>query len=99
MTDRDLLEALRACFVPGSRSDIVAANLVRSATLTPDHDAPGAGIPGVPRRFVAHVTLTAPSADEAVASQLQAQVENRLAGIESISRAEITMVPPLFAIL
>ena len=39
MTDADLLPLLRDCYTPAGPS-IVAAGLVRSATLTPDLDAP-----------------------------------------------------------
>jgi hypothetical protein len=99
MTDADLLNALRDCYAPNSRRNIVAAALVRSATLTPDEDAPGHAIPGVPAKYIAHIELTAPSADEAATAQLRAQLENRLAGLEWISRAEIKVSPPLFPIL
>jgi hypothetical protein len=98
MTDADLLDALRDCFTP-ARRDIVSAGLVRSARLTPDPDAPGANIPGVPARNVAHVALYAPSTDEAVNAQLVAQVENRLLGLEPIYRVELTLLPALFPIL
>lgn len=99
MTDADLLRALRDCFDPRTKRNIVAANLVRSATLTLDEDAPGFGIPGVPTRYIAHITLVAPTNDDTLNAQLTAQVENRLAGLETISRSEVRLVPPLFPIL
>lgn len=98
-TEADLLEALRDCFVPALRRDVVTAGLVRSATLKLDTEAPGAGIPGVPLRYIARVTLTAPGGEDVVNAQTRAAVENRLLGLESISRAEITLRPPLFSIL
>jgi len=98
MTDAQLLHLLRDCYTP-TGANIVAAGLVRSATLTPDLDAPGASIPGLPPRFVAHVTLHSPSTDEAAAAQLSAQVENRLLGLPSISRVEVHLLPALFPIL
>ena len=98
-TQDDLVAALRDCFVPALRRDVVAAGLLRSATLELDHDAPGAGIPGVPERWIARVTLTAPGSEELVNAQTRAAVENRLLGLEAISRAEITLTPPLFSIL
>ena len=94
MTDADLLAALRDCYDSLLRRNIVDLNLVRSAHLTPDPEAPGP-IP----RFIAHIQLTAPTADEAANTQLTAQIENRLLGIESISCTNITLLPPLFAIL
>ncbi|MGI4830085.1 MAG: hypothetical protein ACRYFU_18075 [Janthinobacterium lividum] len=98
-TQADLLEALRDCFVPALRRDVVTAGLVRSATLELDADAPGAGIRGVPTRFIARIMLTAPGVEEAVNAQTRAAVENRLLGLEAISRVEITLRPPLFSIL
>ena len=102
-TETDLLAALRDCFIPSPlpsrRRDVVAAALVRSADLLPDCQAPGSGIPGVPPRFVAHVRVTAPGTDESVNAQLRATIENRLLGLPAISRAVVTVVPPLFPIL
>lgn len=98
-TDADLLHALRDCYVPGQRSNIVDLRLIRSATLHPDHDAPGAGIQGVPPRFLARISLHAPGSDDTVNAQLAAIIENRLAGVPAISRAEINMLPALFPIV
>ena len=78
---------------------MVTAGLVRSARLQHDAEAPGAGIPGVPTRWIARITLIAPGSEDVVNSQLRAAVENRLLGLEAISRAEVTLVPPLFSIL
>ena len=99
MTDADLLDALRDCYEPLLRRDIVAAHLVRSASISVDSEAPGAGIAGVPVRYVAKVTLHAPGRDEAANAQLTAQVENRLLGMPAISRVAITLMPALFPIL
>ncbi len=98
-TEADLWRALGDCFVPGQRHDIVTAGLLRTATLSPDLEAPGRGIPGVPSRYIARITVTEPSIDQAVNAQTGAIVENRLLGLPAISRAEVTLVPPLFAIL
>ena len=98
-TDADLLAALRDCFIPGQWRDVVSAALLRSAHLEPDREAPGAGIPGVPQRYIAHVGITAPGTDDALNAQLGAIVENRLLGLPAISRATVTVVPPLFPIL
>ena len=93
-TEADLLLALRDCYLPLDRRNIIAANLVRSATLTLDPDAPGS-IP----RLHAHITLNAPGTDEAANSQLCAQIENRLLGLEAISHVSVTLLPALFPIL
>jgi len=92
MTDADLLTALRDCYY--LQRDIVALGLVRKATLTPDADAPG-----LTPRFLAQITLTAPNSDDAVNAQLLAQIENRLLGLQPISRVSITLLPALFPIL
>jgi metal-sulfur cluster biosynthetic enzyme len=99
MTDADLLEALRDCYDPGLHRNIVDARLVRSATLTRDDGAPGANIPGVAPRYLAAISLHAPGNDEAINGQLAAQIENRLLGIEAISRVTVTLLPALFPIL
>ena len=94
MTDADLLNALRDCYDPVLRRNIVEMKLVRSARLVRDVEAPG-----VVPRFVAAVSLSAPTSDEGANAQMVAQVENRLLGLEAISRVEVTLLPPLFAIL
>jgi hypothetical protein len=102
MTDAELLHLLRDCYTP-TGPNIVAAGLVRSATLTPDPDAPGANVPGLPPRFIAAITLhgvgTGNATDDPANAQLSAQVENRLLGLPSISRVQITLLPALFPIL
>lgn len=99
MTDADLLAALRDCYDPLLRRNIVELNLVRSAHLTPDPNAPGAGISGVPTRYSANVRLSASSADEDARAQLKAQVTNRLAGLPYISQVSVTVLAPAFPII
>jgi metal-sulfur cluster biosynthetic enzyme len=99
VTQNDLVAALRDCYDPLLRRNIVELNLVRSATLTRDTDAPGATIPGVPPRYVAHVILNAPGSDETANAQLIAQIENRLAGLPAISRSMVELLAPAFPIL
>jgi len=97
LTDADLLKLLRDCYEPTpARRNLVDANLIRSATLTDDTDVPGASFF---RRQHAHITLHAPTADEAANAQLIAQIENRLLGVEAISRVTVTLLPALFPIL
>jgi hypothetical protein len=99
MTDADLVNALHDCYDTLLQRNIVAAGQVECATVELDREAPGANVRGVPSRYVARVVLRAPGADEARNAQLRAQVENRLAGMPAISRAEVSMLPALFPIL
>ncbi len=99
MTDADLLHALRDCYDPLLRRNIVDLNFVRMAHLTFDYEAPGATVPGVPPRYVADVHLTAGSSDESEGEQLVAQVSNRLAGLPWISQVRVKLLPPAFTIL
>jgi metal-sulfur cluster biosynthetic enzyme len=99
MTNADLLRALRDCYEPMQRRNIVELGLVESARLDIDHDAPGANVRGVPPRYTAHINLRAPSSDDAQNAQLRAHIENRLAGMPEIVRTEIHMLPALFPIL
>ena len=98
-SEADLLHALRECFLPALRRDVVSAGLVRSAKLEVDAEAPGTGIAGVPPRFIARLALWEAGLDEALNAQLRAAVENRLLGLPSISRVDMTMSPALFPIL
>jgi metal-sulfur cluster biosynthetic enzyme len=99
VTDEDLLRALRDCYDPLLKRNIVDLGLVRAATLSADSEAPGANIPGAGPRYIANITLVAPSADEAAVAQLRAQIENRLAGLPQISRTTVTLLPTPFPIL
>ncbi len=99
MTDADLVNALRDCYDTLQQQNIVSLGLVQHATLEIDRDAPGASVPSVPDRYIARITLRAPSSDEARNTQLRAQIENRIAGLPEISRTEIELLPALFPIL
>jgi len=99
MTDADLVNALRDCYDTLQQRNIVDLGLVQSASLTRDTEAPGANIRGVPPRYIARISLRAPSSDDTRNAQLRAQIENRLAGLTEISHTEIHMLPALFPIL
>lgn len=99
MNEVAILNALRDCYHPVLRQNLVALKMVRSVELERDHDAPGAGIPGVPAKYRVRVAVTAPGTDDAQNAQLAAQIENRLAAFEQISRTEVTLLPALFPIL
>ena len=48
LTETDILAALRDCYDPALPCNIVDLGLIRSIKITPDLEAPGTGIPGVP---------------------------------------------------
>lgn len=89
LSPNDILRALEACYDPSLPCNIVDLGLVRTLSVTPDPDAPGAGIPGVPSRHIVSVTLTVTNFSSEAEAQLAAQVKNRLAGLESVSRTEL----------
>jgi hypothetical protein len=98
-TRADLLHALRDCYAAPSRLNLVEQNLVREASLELDTEAPGAGIPGVPPRYIAHVLVESPAHDDESIAHLQAHIENRLAGLAWISQAQVRVRPAAFRIL
>jgi metal-sulfur cluster biosynthetic enzyme len=91
-TEQTIYTALRDCYDPTLPCNIVDLGLIDSVTITPDPEAPGATIPGVPRKFRIAITLTPTTQDEAANSQLSAQIQNRLAGLESILSTNVTLL-------
>ena len=81
-TEESILDALRACFDPTLRLDLVAAGMVHTIRLEQDHDAPGQ------RRLL---ELLPCSADPDRRAQLRAQVLNRLAGLEALSHVAVEL--------
>ena len=71
LTEADILAALRDCYDPGIALNIVDLGLVQSITITPDPDAPGAGIPGVPTRHRVAIALTMATLIDADIATLQ----------------------------
>jgi metal-sulfur cluster biosynthetic enzyme len=95
LTEATIREALRDCYDPEVPCNIVDLGLVYSIAIAPDPEAPGAGIPGVPPRHRVHIdlTLTTPQdPDTPTATQLIAQIQNRLSAFETISRTEVALV-------
>ena len=92
LSEADILLALRDCYDPVLRCNIIDLGLIRSITIAPDREAPGANIPGVPQRHKIQITLTPTSGDEAANSQLETQIVNRLAGLETISHTAVTLL-------
>lgn len=92
LTESDILSALRDCYDPNLPCNIVDLGLVRSVTVAPDPDAPGAGIPGVPQKHRIDVGFTLTNPTEEAEAQLAAQIRNRLAGIEEAGEATVVFV-------
>jgi metal-sulfur cluster biosynthetic enzyme len=92
LTESDILLALRDCYDPVLPCNIVDLGLIRSITVTPDSEAPGAQIPGVPQKHQILIELTPTQTDEAAEAHLRAQIANRLAGLETVSRTTITLL-------
>jgi metal-sulfur cluster biosynthetic enzyme len=92
LTESDILHALHDCYDPVLPCNIVDLGLVRSITITPDTEAPGANIPGVPQKHIIEISLTPTQTDEASHAQLNAQISNRLAGLETVIRTTVTLL-------
>ncbi|MBB5337931.1 metal-sulfur cluster assembly factor [Tunturiibacter gelidoferens] len=92
LTEPDILQALRDCYDPVLPCNVVDLGLIRSITITPDAEAPGAGIPGIPQKHIVEVSLIPSQTDEAANAQLSAQILNRLAGLETVSRTTVTLL-------
>jgi metal-sulfur cluster biosynthetic enzyme len=96
LTDSDILTALRDCYDPVLPCNIVDLGLIRSIAITPDLEAPGANIPGVPQKHIIKIEITPTQTEEAANAQLLAQLEaqiiNRLAGLEAISHTTVTLL-------
>ena len=96
LKESDILTALRDCYDPEIPCNIVDLGLIHSITIQPDLEAPGIGIPGVPQKHLIAITLTPTNPTEAAEAQLVAQIANRLAGLEAVSRTNLTILktPP-----
>ena len=92
LTESDILLALRDCYDPVLPCNIVDLGLIHSIAVTPDLEAPGTHIPGVPPKHKVHIELTPTQTDEAAQAQLRAQIANRLAGLENVSQTTITLL-------
>jgi metal-sulfur cluster biosynthetic enzyme len=92
LTESDILTALGDCYDPSLPCNIVDLGLVRSVKVTPDPDAPGAGIPGVPQKHRIRVEFSLTNPTDEAAAQLSAQIRNRLAGIEEAGETTVVFV-------
>ena len=87
LSEAQIRLALLDCYDPELPLNLVDLGAVELVTLTPDPDAPGSGIPGVPPRF--RLTLTLLSRGEELDPVLRALAYNRLTGFEALSRIDV----------
>jgi len=92
LTESDILLALRDCYDPVLPCNIVDLGLIRSILIIPDVEAPGSNIPGVPEKHQIQIQITPTQTDEAAEAHLRAQIENRLAGLETIGHTTVTLL-------
>jgi metal-sulfur cluster biosynthetic enzyme len=91
LTEADILTALRDCYDPALPCNIVDLGLIRSVSVAPDPEAPGAGVPGVPQKHLIHIELTLTSPTDEAAAQVTAQIRNRLAGLEEAGETTVAL--------
>jgi metal-sulfur cluster biosynthetic enzyme len=89
LTEDDIRAALRDCYDPELPLNIVDLGLIQSITITPDPEAPGSGIPGVPQKHIVHIDIIPTHSAEAAEAHLRAQIINRLAGLETIAQTTV----------
>lgn len=92
LSEPDIFSALRDCYDPELRCNIVDLGLVQRVAVFPDPDAPGLGIPGVPQKHRVHVDLILTHPTEEAAAQLTAQIANRLAGLDEAGQTTVTVL-------
>lgn len=92
LTETEVREALRDCYDSAMRCNIVDLGFVQSISVTPDTEAPGTGIRGVPQKHHVSVLLTFANPDELAQAQIMSQVKNRLAGFETVGRSSVCAV-------
>lgn len=92
LTEADILAALRDCYDPAVSCNIVDLGLVFSISIAPDPDAPGSGIPGVPSRHRVRIELVVSQIADPEDTTIAAQIQNRLAAFETISRTEVLLL-------
>lgn len=92
LTEAIILSALRDCYDPEIRANIVELGLVHSISVAYDAEAPGSGIPGVPPRYRVHISLVPPYPDSEMEAQIVAIIENRFAAFPAISRTQVEVL-------
>jgi metal-sulfur cluster biosynthetic enzyme len=87
LTDQDIYAALRDCFDPEVKLNLVDLGLIYGVALEPDPHA----TPAFPRQRV-KVTMTLTTQQCPASGLIFEQVHNRLAGIPQISKVEVDLV-------
>jgi metal-sulfur cluster biosynthetic enzyme len=87
LTDAEILTALRDCYDPEVKLNLVDLGLIYGIATGPDPDSTSAW----PRQWV-KVTMTLTSPQCPASGLIFEQVNNRLAGIAAISRVEVDLV-------
>ncbi len=92
LTEADIRGALRDCYDPEIPCNIVDLGLLQGIAIEDDPEAPGKDIPGVPRKHCVAITLTPSNPTNEAEAQLSAQIVNRLAGLEQVSRTTVSIL-------
>jgi metal-sulfur cluster biosynthetic enzyme len=87
LTEADILTALRDCFDPEVKLNLVDLGLIYAVATGPDPDSTAAW----PRQRV-KVTMTLTTQQCPAGGLILEQVHNRLAGIPEISKVEVDLV-------
>lgn len=87
LSESAILTALRDCFDPELRLNVVDLGLIYNLTTGPDPDS----TPAWPRQW-GRIDMTLVTADSPASGLIVEQVRNRLAGIPDISRIEVNLV-------
>jgi metal-sulfur cluster biosynthetic enzyme len=87
LSEADILTALRDCFDPEVKLNLVDLGLIYSVETGPDRES----TPAWPRQW-AKVTMTLTTQQCPASGFIFEQVRNRLAGIPDISKVEVNLV-------
>jgi len=87
LSEGDIFTALRDCFDPEVKINVVDLALIYGVETGPDPDS----TPAWPRQWV-KVTMTLTTPEGSASGLILEQVHNRLAGIEDISKVEVNLV-------
>lgn len=87
LTEAEILTALRDCYDPEVKLNLVDLGLIYSVATGPDADS----APAWPRQWV-KVTMTLTTPQCPASGLIFEQVNNRLAGMREISKVEVALV-------
>jgi metal-sulfur cluster biosynthetic enzyme len=87
LSDSDILAALRDCFDPEVKLNLVDLGLIYAVEMGPDPDS----TPAWPRHWV-KITMTLTTPQCPASGLIFEQVKNRLLGISDISKVDVNLV-------